>query len=1123
MKYVTCILVGGLVALSGNCRETASESTMVDSLMSVMTLEERIGQTNFGVVGTPLVVGSAVGLEEAIAQGLIGSVGGHDPQGAYNAQKTAVERSPHGIPLIIGLDVVHGYRTTFPIPLGAASSWNLPLVEKAARMAAREASSFGICHTYAPMVDICRDPRWGRIAEGTGEDPWLGSRMAEAQIRGYQGAHLAADSTVMACVKHFALYGASEGGRDYNTVSMDDATMHNYYLPPYHAGVHAGAGTVMSSFNVVNGVPATSNSWLLTTLLRDQWGFDGFVISDANSVAETLTHGTTSGAIDAAVQALLAGTDMDLCSGLYSACLKDALEQGLITEDDINRACRRVLLAKVRLGLFDDPYRYFHDAPAPYEALTVAQKLAAESAVLLKNDGVLPLKSNAKVAVVGDMADARGDLRGCWAWNYDEQLLRSPREALDSVIGLVSPEQADVVLCITGEPASLTGEAKCRADISLPENGKRAVEHAKSYGRPVVAVLLTGRPLVIPELEADPQISAILVGWHGGTRASQALADVLTGVVNPSGRLTSTWPRHNGQIPLYYNALPTGRPYSDFWATSKYLDVSNEALYPFGYGLGYSTVEYSPISLSAKEIVGEKKEAEAYVTVTNTGNVPQTEVVQLYLRDPVADISRPVKELKGFQRVELQPGENRRVTFTITPELLTYYDPATGQWRWDDGEFVLMVGPNSRDLCCDTITWRHTNASAETQALRRHIHEELPKSVRTLSEDTAGRFGLRYPYSVPCVRDGFQDMYYWDTYFTNLGLLIDGDTEQALNNYRDIISLIDRFGYMPNGSNEALVDRSQPPVAALMARDLLAYGVDTMSVIATLPALEREYQFWMTQRIAPNGLNRYGHNSSDDTLDGFYGAITTYRFLQQPDPSLTREQRVAAGAHLLAEAESGWDFNPRFHHCCMDFNPVDLNALMYASELTLADLCYLAGRQADIQKYRNSANKRQKLFNRYCVDPKTHIPYDYDWRNSKRGTLLSSAIFFPLYTGLVDKATAKAVSQALDRLELPYGLPACEKGVRDVTYQWDYPNCWAPLLVMAVGGLEKYGNSTEAKRLAQKYLDTVTRMYRESGQLWEKYNGETGNHDAADEYANIGNFMGWTAGAWLYCYNYLYQ
>ncbi len=1123
MKHVTVILVCGLIALSGNCRKLASESAFVDSLMSVMTIDEKIGQTNFGVVGTPLVVGSAVGLEEAISRGLIGSVGGHDPQGAYNAQKAAVERSPHGIPLIIGLDVVHGYRTTFPIPLAAASSWDLTLIEKAARMAAKEASSYGICHTYAPMVDICRDPRWGRIAEGAGEDPWLGACIAEAQIRGYQGSDLTADSTIMACVKHFALYGAAEGGRDYNTVSMDDATMFNYYLPPYKAGVDAGAGSVMSSFNVVNGVPATANAWLLNELLRKKWGFEGFVISDANSVAETITHGTSSGAVDAAVQALMAGTDMDLCSGLYSACLKDALDQVLITEQDIDKACRRVLLAKMKLGLFDDPYRYFREAPSPEEALDVAQQLAAESAVLLKNNGVLPLQPGVKVALTGDMADARGDLRGCWAWNYDEPILRTPRETLDSVVGLVSPQEADVILCITGEPASFTGEAKCRADISLPESGKRAVEEAKSYGKPVVIVLLSGRPLAIPDWDSDEQISAILEGWHGGTRASQALADLLIGKVNPSGRLTSTWPRHIGQIPLYYNALPTGRPYSDFWATSKYLDVSNEPLYPFGYGLGYSSVEYSPMSLSSKDVVGEKTSVEAEVTLSNTGQMPQTEVVQLYLHDPVAAISRPVKELKGFQRVELRPGEKRKVTFSITPDMLQYYDPETEQWRWDDGQFVVMIGPNSRDLSSDTLTWRHTDAPANVQALRHHIHETLPRSVRSLPEDTAGRFGLPYPYSVPCVRDGFQDMYYWDTYFTNLGLLIDGDTEQALNNYLDIIALIDRFGYMPNGNNADLVDRSQPPFAALMARDLLSFGVDSMAVLATVPSLEQEYHFWMKERIAPNGLTRYGHNSTDDALDGFYGAITTWRFRQQPDSTLTREQRVEAGGHLLAEAESGWDFNPRFQHRCMDYNPVELNALIYGTEQSLARMCRLQGREKDALQYEKAAKQRQRLFNRYCIDSKTHIPYDYDWRNEKRSNVLSSAIFFPLYTGLADQATAKSVMQSLDYLELPYGLTACEKSDHDIIYQWDYPNCWAPLLVVAVGGLDRYGYHDDAKRLALKYLDTITRMYDQSGQLWEKYNGLTGDHDAADEYANIGNFMGWTAGAWLYCYNYLYR
>lgn len=728
-KQAISILALAATAVAGASSDPAMDRA-VDSLMRNMSIGEKIGQLNFGGVGTPRVVGTALGQDEAIAAGLVSAVGGSDPKASYDAMQVAVESSR--VPLLIGLDVIHGYWTHFPVPLASASSWNLPLIERSARVAAEEASAFGISWTFSPMVDICRDPRWGRIMEGAGEDPYLGSEIARAMVRGYQGDDLSDPTTIMACTKHFALYGGAEGGRDYNTVSMDDVTMHNYYLPPYKAAFDEGAGSGMSSFNVVNGVPATGNRRMLTDLLRGQWGWDGFIVSDANSVAEMTEHGLGDGQTVAEL-GVYAGCDMDLGSSHYVLALERAVSEGRLQEDVIDTACRRILEAKYKLGLLDDPYRYHRrgharDSVGCPEHLAVAQRLAAESVVLLKNDEpLLPISGKVKrIAVVGPMAEAVGDLLGNWSLNYSIPSMHSVSQALASALPKVKvtsapgsnfteepilsrqggdvpsselipaavalAANADLVIAAVGEPADWTGEARNRANPVLPACQTELLRALKATGKPVVVVLMSGRPLIIPEIDAE--FPVILQAWHGGTMAAEGLADVLTGKVCPSGKLTSTWPRSVGQIPLYYNYLNTGRPYGDFWATTKYLDMTNDPLYHFGHGLSYNTYEYGPVGVDKTEASGDGDTVRVSVDVTNRGKYTGSEIVQLYIADPVASISRPVAELKDFSKVELSPGETKTVTFTIDASKLSYYN-ADGVYGWDPGEFRIMVGPSS--------------------------------------------------------------------------------------------------------------------------------------------------------------------------------------------------------------------------------------------------------------------------------------------------------------------------------------------------------------------------------------------------------------------------------------------
>lgn len=716
----------------------------IDNLMSRMTLKERIGQLNLGGVGSPKVVGSAVGLDVAINEGLVSSIGGFDPQAAEDAQRFAEDNMRVFVPMITGLDVVHGYYTTFPIPLGGASSWNLPLLQQSAKVAAREAAAFGINWTFAPMVDISRDPRWGRVAEGAGEDPYLGSLVAQAMVHGYQGNDLSDPETIMACTKHLVLYGASEAGRDYNTVSMDPVTAYNYYLPTYKAAFDAGAGSGMSSFNVVNGVPSTGNRSVMNDLIRDQWGFDGFIVSDANAIAEMIDHGMGD-AQQVAEQSLHAGTDMDMSASLYVVCLEKAVKEGRIKEDEINTACRRVLEAKYKLGLLQDPWKYYINKPnrkqiilSP-ENLEVARQLARESIVLLKNsDNLLPLKPVKNIAVVGPMGQEKGQLLGTWSYGMSADTMITVVEALQQQVGpgckvtysqgsnwtedkviyngggahpsdsltmqaVKDVANADIIIAAVGEPSTWSGEAHNRANPDLPAAQLALLRALKATGKPVVVVLFSGRPLIIPEV--DNEFSTIVEAWHGGTMAPQALADILTGKEAPSGKLTSTWPRAVGQIPLYYNALNTGRPYSGFWATTKYIDVPNDPLYPFGYGLSYNTYEYSNLRADKTEARGEDDSVTVSVDVTNRGTMPGKEVVQLYIHDPAARISRPVKELKDFAKVALAPGETKTVSFTVTPDKLKYYD-SNLEYGWDAGKFVIFAGPDSRVKESVTVDWQ---------------------------------------------------------------------------------------------------------------------------------------------------------------------------------------------------------------------------------------------------------------------------------------------------------------------------------------------------------------------------------------------------------------------------------
>ena len=721
----------------------------ITQLMRKMTLDEKIGQLNLPAAGD-VVTGQAESSDIArkIKEGKVGGL--FNIKGVSKireVQRLAVEESRLGIPLLFGMDVIHGYETVFPIPLGLSCCWDMQTIENSARVAAIEASADGICWTFSPMVDICRDARWGRIAEGSGEDPFLGGEIAKARVRGYQGSDLAEKNTIMACVKHFALYGASEAGRDYNTTDMSRVRMFNEYMQPYQTAVDAGAGSVMASFNEIDGVPATANKWLLTDVLRTQWGFDGFVVSDYTGVSEMIDHGI--GDLQAvSSRALIAGLDMDMVSEGLLTTLSSSLKENKIKEEQIDQACRRILEAKYKLGLFEDPYKYCDDKRRQQEIYTdknrtTARRIAAESFVLLKNqDQLLPLKKNGTIAVIGPLADTRENMSGTWSvaanlketvslieglketvgdkvnilyakgcnLTSDAQLEknatlfgrdlkrdnRSEKEIINEALQIA--EKADVILAAVGESSEMSGECSSRTDIRIPDTQRHLLRALVKTGKPVVLTLFTGRPLDLSWEEEH--IPAILNVWFGGSEAGYAIADVLFGDVNPSGKLTTTFPQNIGQIPLFYNHKNTGRPLKDGkWFEkfrSNYLDVSNEPLYPFGYGLSYTQFQYSDIALDIDNL-DKNGRITALVTVTNIGTVEGKEVVQLYIRDKEGSITRPVKELKGFQKICLKPGESKNVQFVISPEMLKFYNYDL-EYKWEVGDFEVMIGGNSRDV-----------------------------------------------------------------------------------------------------------------------------------------------------------------------------------------------------------------------------------------------------------------------------------------------------------------------------------------------------------------------------------------------------------------------------------------
>jgi len=752
IKTTLFILAVALCALTVQAADQAKMNQFIDDLMGRMTLQEKIGQLNLPVTGD-IITGSSVS-GDVVSKIKAGRVGGlfnmKGVQSIRALQEVAVKQSRLGIPLIFGMDVIHGYETVFPIPFAMSMSWDMDAIRNSARIASIEATADGICWTFSPMVDICREPRWGRMSEGNGEDPFLGSAICRAMIEGYQGTDLADKASMMACVKHFALYGAPEAGRDYNTVDMSHVRMFNEYFPPYKAGVDAGAGSFMTSFNVIDYIPATGNRWLMTEVLRDRWGFEGFVVTDYTAISEMMNHGMGDLQTVSAL-ALNAGTDMDMVADGFLNTLEQSLNEGKVTMSDIDKACRRILEAKYKLGLFDDPYRYLDAKRAKKDIYTAehraaARQLATETFVLLQNkDNVLPLQRKGKIALVGPLANTRANMPGTWSVAassdrystlleamrrtvgdkaevmyakgcnvcYDAELEKNStmfgREMRDNRPDDVMRDEAlriarecDVIVAAMGEPSEMSGESSSRSDLSILDAQKDLLIALKATGKPIVLLNFSGRATVMDwEVENIPTILNV---WFGGSEAADAICDVVFGDVAPSGKLTVTMPRNVGQIPIYYNHLNTGRPNPKWFSkyTSNYLDVPNDPLFPFGYGLSYTTFEYSPLTLSSDAMTASGN-ITATVTVTNTGNCEGTEVVQLYIRDMVGSIARPVQELKGFERISLKPGESRNVTFTINADLLKFYNKDL-DYVCEPGDFEVMVGANSRDVQRKTFT-----------------------------------------------------------------------------------------------------------------------------------------------------------------------------------------------------------------------------------------------------------------------------------------------------------------------------------------------------------------------------------------------------------------------------------
>ena len=757
IKLTSISLLAALSLLLSGCAHKSEMDKYIDVLMSKMTVEQKIGQLNLhsaaGFVSALRVTENDENVK-LLRKGELGGIyGTGNVEAMIEYQKIALE-SGAGIPLIFGMDVIHGYETTFPIPLGISTSWNLELIEKSARIAAREASSCGINWVFSPMVDICRDARWGRIAEGNGEDPYLGGEIAKAMVYGYQGrdGEYASDE-VMTCVKHYALYGGAESGRDYNSVFLSRQEALNGYMRPYAEAAKAGAGSYMSSFNEFEGIPSSANKYLLTDLLRDTYGFDGFVVSDATTVVEMVAHGLGD-LQEVSALAIQAGLDMDMNSDGFVGTLRKSLDEGRVSEADIDRACRRILEAKYKLGLFEDPFKYLDPSRKATQTWTdenraFAREFARECQVLLKNDNaILPLDRNAKVAVIGPFADSKSEMAGTWAtsshnnefvsiyegiaeasngkvskaegsWIFNDKELEesikyglmkifAPNMSLPTLHGtsktvlmaeaVAKAAASDVIRACVGELNNMSGEGASRTDLGIPDAQKELLMALKKTGKPIVLVLTTGRPL---ELTWESEnMDAILVTWAAGAEAGHAIADVLYGEVSPSGKLTTSFPRSVGQEPLYYNHKNTGRPHPDYEPykkfTSCYTDELNGPLYPFGFGLSYSSFEYGPVSLSQDEMSPDS-EVIASVNVKNTGNYEAKETVQLYIHDVYSTSTRPVKELRGFEKISLKPGESRTVEFRINAETLSYFNHEL-EWVCEEGDYEIMIGPDSERL-----------------------------------------------------------------------------------------------------------------------------------------------------------------------------------------------------------------------------------------------------------------------------------------------------------------------------------------------------------------------------------------------------------------------------------------
>ena len=758
IKYACLILLCLFFTKIFSQTKNASDAKMnafINNLMSKMTVDEKIGQLNLVTPGGA-VTGSVVSsdVDSKIRAGNVGGLFGiTGADKIRQAQDIAVKNSRLHIPLFFGLDIIHGHRTIFPIPLGMAASWDTALIEQSASIAAKEGTAEGLNWAYSPMVDIARDPRWGRVAEGSGEDPYLGSKIAAAMVRGYQGKSYDSVNKLMACVKHFALYGASEAGRDYNTVDMSRIHMYEYYLPPYKAAIDAGVGSVMSSFNEIDGIPATANKWLLTDLLRKQWNFKGFVVSDYTAVSEMINHGLGDLQTVSAL-ALNAGLDQDMVSEGFLSTLKKSLQEKKVTGQQIDAACRRILEAKYKMGLFDNPYKYLDEKRAATDVMitenrAVARKVAAHSCVLLKNNNnVLPLKRNGTIALVGPLAQSQRNMLGTWSVSGDfnqsvdiatgmknvggtgVNILyakgcnisddtafakrvnafgteididkRNPQNMLNEAVNLA--KNTDVTVAVLGEAADMTGESSSMTDIALQPSQHKLLEALVATGKPVIVVLMSGRPMTLPY--EDKNATAILEAWFPGTEAGNAIADVLFGNYNPSGKLTMSFPQNVGQIPVYYNHKNTGRPFHEGDSPkfkSDYLDASNDPLYPFGYGLSYSNFSYSDINLDKTSVSGNGT-LKATITVTNNSSVAGEETVQLYISDPVASVTRAVEDLKGFQKVVLNGGESKQVTFTITTKELSFYNSDL-KYGWESGDFVVRIGGNSRDVKSANVKW----------------------------------------------------------------------------------------------------------------------------------------------------------------------------------------------------------------------------------------------------------------------------------------------------------------------------------------------------------------------------------------------------------------------------------